>query len=98
MFAPQDTADLASRLQLALHEFLQAMSTSGPSPETYLAGLAKLVQEVAEQKKQGRLDERLSQIGGTVALALQSMAGSFLELEQKGHLIKAQLEQGPSRQ
>jgi hypothetical protein len=91
MSAQQGSADLASRLETALDDFLEAVSTSGPGPATYRAGLAELFQEVAEEKKQGRLDERLSQLGRSVAVALQSMAGVFLEIEQKGHLFQAQL-------
>jgi hypothetical protein len=98
MSAQKDTSDLASRLEHALHGFLQAVSTSGSGPQTYLVGLAELLQEVAEEKKQGRLDERLSRLGRSVAAALQSMAGVFLEIEQKGHLFQAQLGQGQSRQ
>jgi hypothetical protein len=94
MLTQEGPADLASRLQHALLTFPQAVSASDPGSQTYLAGLAKLVQEVAEEQKQGRLNERLSQISGFVATALQSMAGVCLEIEQQGHLFQAQLGQG----
>ena len=93
MSVQEASPTLAIRLERTLHSFLEAV-TANRGLEDYIDNLAGLFKEVLLEKELGRLDQRTSDLGASVATALQGMSSVFLDITQQGRRIKMQLDEG----